>query len=220
MIALTPRVLLLALGLVDGVSIGARAPGGSMCVQRSDPVLKGLMNLRGGSNLDLLTTEEELDYELGAAGAGVLVVVDFMAEWCGPCKKLAPTLEALAERTAPTGKCKFFAVDVDQARELAAAKDVKSMPTILFYRDGKLVKRVVGADVAAIKAEVDKATMNPLMKLLKSETVALMTMHISPRTHSAPAPPCLCKQLTRHHPLVVCLPCATRTIHDLLGASC
>ena len=142
-----------------------------MCVQRSDPVLKGLMNLRGGSNLDLLTTEEELDYELGAAGAGVLVVVDFMAEWCGPCKKLAPTLEALAERTAPTGKCKFFAVDVDQARELAAAKDVKSMPTILFYRDGKLVKRVVGADVAAIKAEVDKATMNPLMKLLKSETV-------------------------------------------------
>ena len=58
-------------------------------------------------------------------------------------------------------------------RELAAAKDVKSMPTILFFRDGNLVKRIVGADVTAIKSEVDKATMNPVLKLLKSETVSL-----------------------------------------------
>ena len=142
-------------------------------MHQGDRGLQGLVQLRGGSNLDLLTTEEELDYELGAAGAGVLVVVDFMAEWCGPCKKLAPTLEALAERTAASGKVKFFAVDVDQARELAAAKDVKSMPTILFFRDGNLVKRIVGADVTAIKSEVDKATMNPVLKLLKSETVSL-----------------------------------------------
>ena len=89
----------------------------------------------------------------------------------GPCKKLAPVLEALAERTARSGKVKFFAVDVDQARELASARGVKSMPTILFFRDGKLVKTVVGADVVAIKAEVAKATMNPLLSLFKSEKV-------------------------------------------------
>lgn len=89
----------------------------------------------------------------------------------GPCKKLAPVLEELAERTARSGKVKFFAVDVDQARELASARGVKSMPTILFFRDGKLVKTVVGADVVAIKAEVAKATMNPLLSLFKSEKV-------------------------------------------------
>ena len=179
---ITIFVALVLATIADAVYLPAR-PSSPARMHQGERGLQGLVQLRGGSNLDLLTTEEELDYELGAAGAGVLVVVDFMAEWCGPCKKLAPTLEALAERTAASGKVKFFAVDVDQARELAAANDVKSMPTILFFRDGNLVKRVVGADVAAIKAEVDKATMNPVLKLLKSETVSLADQPWHHRTY-------------------------------------
>ena len=139
-----------------------------LAVSRSALSMERALQLRGGSNLEFLSSEEELDLELDAAGSA-LVLVDFTAEWCGPCKKLAPVLDALAAKHEPSGKVKFFAVDVDKARELAAAQGVKSMPTIKFFRNGKLVTTVVGADIARIKAEIEKVTLNPLMALFKSE---------------------------------------------------
>lgn len=93
-----------------------------------------LLRVRGGElaeSIELLDDEEQLDQALEEAGPS-LVVVDFYAEWCGPCKKLAPVLERLAQQAG--GKVRFYKVDVDQSRELAAARAIKSMPTIQFFR--------------------------------------------------------------------------------------
>ena len=118
----------------------------------------------------MLGNEEELEVALEDAGSA-LVVVDFYAEWCGPCKKLAPTLESLARKT-PSSKVQFYKVDVDEARELAAAKGVKSMPTLQFYRHGKKVQQIVGGDKNALKQEVAKATLPAFVRSLRLDSLA------------------------------------------------
>lgn len=147
----------------------------------SSPATSTLRRLRGGGSgeVELLVTEEDLDVVLEEAGDR-LVVVDFFAEWCGPCKQLAPKLDALAEKAG--GKVLFYKIDVDQSRELAAEKEVSSMPTILFYRNGELVNKVVGADVQAITREVMNACRPAIMRLLSSEKllVALAGIYMVP----------------------------------------
>lgn len=77
-----------------------------------------------------------------------LVVVDFFATWCGPCKMIAPLLDKFsAEYTA----AKFIKVDVDQFGEIAQEYEVSSMPTVLFFKEGKVIHKVIGANPAALK---------------------------------------------------------------------
>lgn len=71
------------------------------------------------------------------------VLVDFYADWCGPCQALAPTLEALAQRY--DGKIKFCKINVDNAQQLAIAHKVMSIPTLLLIRNGEVIDRIVGA---------------------------------------------------------------------------
>mmetsp|Transcript_104089 Transcript_104089/g.189591 ORF Transcript_104089/g.189591 Transcript_104089/m.189591 type:complete len:238 (+) Transcript_104089:55-768(+) len=125
---------------------------------------QSVLRLRGGE-VESVQTEAELDMELDEAG-NALVVVDFYADWCGPCKKIAPVISALAKKTEKTGRVKFFKVNVDEARELAKSKKVEAMPTLLFYRKRKLVKKIVGGDIAGLKRFVAQATMNPLVRKL------------------------------------------------------
>ncbi|MBU0760357.1 MAG: thioredoxin [Nanoarchaeota archaeon] len=70
------------------------------------------------------------------------VVVDFYAEWCGPCKMMAPVLEETAGELR--GKAKFGKVDVDENSELAQRFQVMSIPTLIFFRDGKQVDQITG----------------------------------------------------------------------------
>jgi thioredoxin 1 len=72
-----------------------------------------------------------------------LVVVDFWATWCGPCIMIAPTLEALAAEYE--GKARILKLDVDENGKTAMRFNVRSIPSILFFRDGKHVDTVVGA---------------------------------------------------------------------------
>jgi len=72
-----------------------------------------------------------------------LAVVDFWATWCAPCRMIAPIVEALATEYA--GKAKVAKLDVDNNQRTAARFNVRSIPTILFFKDGKLVDQVVGA---------------------------------------------------------------------------
>lgn len=72
-----------------------------------------------------------------------VVLVDFFADWCGPCKMLAPVLDELAEET--DGKAKIGKINVDQERDLAKKFRVMSVPSILFFKDGKEMDRMVGA---------------------------------------------------------------------------
>ncbi|MEL6142242.1 MAG: thioredoxin [Bacteroidota bacterium] len=85
-----------------------------------------------------------------------VAVVDFWAEWCGPCRMVGPIIEELAneyEGTALIGK-----VDVDSNAEVSANFGIRSIPTILFFKNGEIVDRQVGAaSKAALKDKLDKA---------------------------------------------------------------
>ncbi|MFN2327116.1 MAG: thioredoxin [Gemmatimonadales bacterium] len=71
-----------------------------------------------------------------------LVMVDFWAEWCGPCKMIAPTLEQLATEYA--GKVTIAKLDVDTNQRTSMKFNVRSIPSLLFFKDGKHVDTVVG----------------------------------------------------------------------------
>lgn len=70
-----------------------------------------------------------------------LVLVDFFATWCGPCKMLSPVLEEVAKDNEDM---KFFKVDVDQNPDLVREFGIQAMPTIVILRDGKEIKRFLG----------------------------------------------------------------------------
>ena len=71
------------------------------------------------------------------------VLVDFWAEWCGPCRMIGPVVEELA--TEYQGKLKVCKVDVDQAPNTASEYGVMSIPTVAIFKNGKVVDKVVGA---------------------------------------------------------------------------
>ena len=81
-----------------------------------------------------------------------LVLVDFWATWCGPCRMQAPILEKLSEELSED-ELKILKIDVDENPETARAFGIMSIPTLLFKKDGQVVKQVAGVHTAAqIKA--------------------------------------------------------------------
>jgi thioredoxin 1 len=86
-------------------------------------------------------TAQNFDETLAATTG--LVMVDFWAEWCGPCRAIAPVLEEVAETSE--GRVTLMKVNVDENHALAARYEVRSIPTILFFKEGVVVDGVVGA---------------------------------------------------------------------------
>ncbi|MBE0491617.1 MAG: thioredoxin [Sulfurospirillum sp.] len=78
-------------------------------------------------------------------------VVDFWAPWCGPCRMLAPVIEELAEEF--DGKAKICKVNTDEEQDAAVKYGIRSIPTILFFKDGELVDQMVGASSKQILAD-------------------------------------------------------------------
>jgi len=91
-------------------------------------------------------TEQKLDEALSANQG--LVMVNFWAEWCGPCRAIAPLLEELAE--ASEGRVTLMKVNIDENPGLATRYNIRSIPTILFVKNGQVVDRVVGAAPKAV----------------------------------------------------------------------
>lgn len=71
-----------------------------------------------------------------------LTLVDFYATWCGPCRMITPIIEQLSGMTQ--GKAKIAKVDIDQSQDTTASLQITSVPTLILFKDGKEVKRVVG----------------------------------------------------------------------------
>lgn len=96
-------------------------------------------------------TDETFDAEIAQGST----LVDFHAEWCGPCKMMNPIIEALAMETA--GSLRVCKVDVDHAQRVAARFDITSVPTLILFENGKEKKRMIGLqDLKSLKSQVQK----------------------------------------------------------------
>jgi len=87
-------------------------------------------------------TFTDSNFEETVMKSGQLVLVDFWAEWCGPCKRLAPTIDALASEY--TGKATIGKLNVDENPNTAFKFQIRGIPAMLIFKDGKVVESVVG----------------------------------------------------------------------------
>jgi len=97
-------------------------------------------------------TEQNFDETLAAHSE--VLMVDFWAEWCGPCRAIAPVLDDLTKESA--GRITLAKVNVDENPGLAARYGIRSIPTVLFIKDGKVADQIIGAvPRAKIKEKLD-----------------------------------------------------------------
>lgn len=100
------------------------------------------------------------------------VLVDFWAEWCGPCKSIAPVLDSLADEF--DGELVVAKVDTDTEQELAQSYGIRSLPTMLIFRNGKPVEQIIGAQPGAeIRRLVEQFLPRPVDSLVDAATISL-----------------------------------------------
>lgn len=98
-------------------------------------------------------TDENFDKEVLKSDKPVLV--DFWAQWCGPCQMMGPIVEELAKEVE--GKYKIGKLNVDENRETAAKYGIMSIPTLMIFKGGKAVKQLVGVQAKEnLKSELEK----------------------------------------------------------------
>jgi thioredoxin 1 len=97
------------------------------------------------------------NFETAALKSALPVVIDFWAVWCGPCRAVAPHVDALADQYA--GRVTFGKCDIDGNQEIASRFDIRGVPTFLAFKDGKVVGQIVGAPPRAKLEDLVKKAM-------------------------------------------------------------
>ena len=95
------------------------------------------------------------DFDRTVRGAEVPVLVDFYADWCGPCKMLAPMLDDIAGENA--GRILVAKVDTDAAPKISSELGIRSVPTVILFQNGSEVERSLGIEPERLKRMVDEA---------------------------------------------------------------
>lgn len=111
------------------------------------------LHVRGGALHEPETVQDVDALLLNAASNDQLVVIDFTASWCGPCKMIAPLFKELSEQRTDVV---FLKVDVDENPETAAKFSVSAMPTFLFIKKGEVVDRLMGANAQRLQELIEE----------------------------------------------------------------
>ena len=113
------------------------------------------MNKQDVSSTNVIPVNET-DFDSAVLQSGVPVFVDFYADWCGPCRMIAPTIAALSEEYE--GKVKFVKINVDNNQQLAMKYDIMSIPTGMLFENGTVKDSLIGAyPASAYRQRIDNA---------------------------------------------------------------
>ena len=96
----------------------------------------------------------DADFENKVLKSDIPVIVDFWAAWCGPCRAIAPVFEQLSDKYA--GRLSFAKIDIDQYEQTPGRYGVQAIPTLLIFKGGQVVARLVGPHPARLESEIEK----------------------------------------------------------------
>jgi thioredoxin 1 len=146
------RLLLLTASFVLGTMLTVGCEDGTMPKSETSPNSKETSSNPGASNTTEITTS---NFETVVLKSEQPVLVDFWAEWCGPCKAIAPMVEELARKY--DGQLVVGKVNVDEQGALAARYNINSIPALLYFKDGEIVKETVGSQsLESLQNQVDE----------------------------------------------------------------
>ncbi|CAI9779172.1 unnamed protein product [Fraxinus pennsylvanica] len=105
-----------------------------------------------GGNVQLITTKESWEQKMAEAKRdGKIVIANFSATWCGPCKMIAPLYRELSEKFPALV---YLTIDVDELTEFSSTWDIKATPTFFFLKDGQQIDKLVGANKPELQKKI------------------------------------------------------------------